>query len=196
MANSASDQAAPSNGAPGTAPLRIRLDGARQELSDATERGLGGRASLATYSDTVDSIVADLFTGALGGRRRRQCSRSATAGVISASTRMSTSRCCSPLPRRVRARPVSESFPAAVGSGTHCWAPVRELKDLPGSNRQSRVSPPALWTRASSPATAISSIGSDHVSPGQPSRVSARRAPDADRPAVCAVQRDVLSIGA
>jgi len=50
----------------GRPPLRTRLDAARQELSDASGRGQGGRAALARYADAVDSLVAELFTGALG----------------------------------------------------------------------------------------------------------------------------------
>jgi [protein-PII] uridylyltransferase len=66
MANSAPGQAAAPNGDSGPPPLKKRLDAARQELSDTTARGLGGRAALAQYADTVDRLVAELFTGALG----------------------------------------------------------------------------------------------------------------------------------
>jgi [protein-PII] uridylyltransferase len=66
MANSASGQAASPNADSRRASLRKRLDSARHELSDATGRGLGGRAALAQYADAVDGLVAELFTGALG----------------------------------------------------------------------------------------------------------------------------------
>src|SRR6185436_1822671 len=66
MATSAPGQAAAPNGDSGPSSLRKQLDAARQELSDATARGLGGRTALAQYADTIDSLVAELFTGALG----------------------------------------------------------------------------------------------------------------------------------
>jgi [protein-PII] uridylyltransferase len=64
MANSAPGQAAAPNADSGQ--LRKQLNGARQELSDATARGLGGRTALARYADTIDGLVAGLFTAALG----------------------------------------------------------------------------------------------------------------------------------
>src|SRR4029453_4032176 len=71
MANSAPGQtAAPNDGDPGQPPLRTRLDAARQELADTTARGLGGRAALAQYADTVDRLVAELFAAALGDTTR------------------------------------------------------------------------------------------------------------------------------
>ncbi len=66
MASSAPGQAAAPNGDSGHSSLRKQLDAARQELSDATGRGQGGRAALAQYADTIDGLVAKLFTGALG----------------------------------------------------------------------------------------------------------------------------------
>jgi [protein-PII] uridylyltransferase len=66
MANSAPGHTAAPNGDAGHSSLREQLDAARQELSDATGRGQGGRAALAQYADTIDGLVATLFTGALG----------------------------------------------------------------------------------------------------------------------------------
>ncbi|PYQ95213.1 MAG: hypothetical protein DMF95_12945 [Acidobacteria bacterium] len=66
MANSDAVQAAAPDGDSGHSSRRQQLDAARQELSDATLRGLGGRAALAQYSDTIDGLVAAVFTGALG----------------------------------------------------------------------------------------------------------------------------------
>ena len=66
MVDVASSHAAALGGDSGHAALRKRLDAARQELSDATARGRGGRAALAQYADTIDGLVALLFTGALG----------------------------------------------------------------------------------------------------------------------------------
>lgn len=66
MADSSPVRAAAPHGDPGPSSLRKRLDAARQELSSATQHGLGGRAPLAKYADTIDGLVAELFTGALG----------------------------------------------------------------------------------------------------------------------------------
>jgi [protein-PII] uridylyltransferase len=66
MPNSAAGQAAAPDGNSGYSSLRTQLDGARQDLSDATTLGVAGRAALAQYSETVDGLVANLFTGALG----------------------------------------------------------------------------------------------------------------------------------
>jgi [protein-PII] uridylyltransferase len=52
--------------APDDLSLRTRLHAARQGLSDATGRGLGGRAALAQYANTIDGLAAALFTDALG----------------------------------------------------------------------------------------------------------------------------------
>jgi [protein-PII] uridylyltransferase len=68
MVNSAPGQAAAPNGESGHSSLRMQLDAARHELSDATGRGQGGRAALARYADTVDRLVAKLFTDALGDK--------------------------------------------------------------------------------------------------------------------------------
>jgi [protein-PII] uridylyltransferase len=64
MANPIPGQATAPNG--GAGELRRQLDAARQQLSDATARGQGGRAALARYTGTIDGLVAGLFTGALG----------------------------------------------------------------------------------------------------------------------------------
>ena len=52
----------------GNSSRRRRLDAAREELSDATGRGEGGRAALAQYAGAVDGLVAELFTASLGDR--------------------------------------------------------------------------------------------------------------------------------
>jgi [protein-PII] uridylyltransferase len=66
MANSAPGQAAAPNADSGHSSLGKQLDAARQELSDATERGQGGRAALGQYADAIDGLVGTLFTAALG----------------------------------------------------------------------------------------------------------------------------------
>jgi [protein-PII] uridylyltransferase len=57
--------AAPGDDSARSSP-RTQLDAARQDLSDATARGEGGRAALAHYADTIDRLVAGLFNETLG----------------------------------------------------------------------------------------------------------------------------------
>ena len=66
-----------------TPPPAQALESAREELRDATTRGLGGRAALGRYAARVDALLRQLFEAApapaqpvaaiaLGGYGRRQ----------------------------------------------------------------------------------------------------------------------------
>jgi [protein-PII] uridylyltransferase len=67
MLNPDPGQAGARNTAAGNSSVRTRLDAARQVLSDASGRGQGGRVALAQFAAAVDSVVAPLFSDALGG---------------------------------------------------------------------------------------------------------------------------------
>jgi [protein-PII] uridylyltransferase len=67
MSNSVPSQTAVRHGDSGPPSLGARLAAAREALSAATLRGDAGREALAAYAGAVDTLVAELFTDALGG---------------------------------------------------------------------------------------------------------------------------------
>ena len=104
----------------GDSSLRQQLDDARQELSDATALGLGGRAALAQYADAIDRLVADAV--------HRRAGRDAAGGG----------------PRAGRVRPAS-SLPSF---GRRSPRAVRRPPGRVGRGAARRISPSALGSRA------------------------------------------------
>ena len=146
-------------------PPRTQLDAARQDLSDATARGEGGRAALAHYADTIDRLVAGLFNEALGDTPRRWSSRSGgTAGVTSASIQTSISSRCSPIRSDASDEGRLGRFLQPLWDlGLVVGHQVRELKDfarIETTDATIRSSCSRCSTRVRSPAIAISSTAS------------------------------------